>query len=438
MTTVPPSPGGWSASAAPHPMPAPKQRRDHSRAATVWAVVLSILLVISTAGTHSADNSALPQVLQLHARLGAFVMIGVSVMLVWRRRWPVWICLGAILLTLLIPTTPLPMLVALAAAVAAVVGWRRWALVGGSYLATVVTFVWDLTAPNSYIGNFADDPAVGTPERWALLWVVPVLAAVAVVPFAAAGIVRGLRVERDAAKRETVIAERSVQALHREVDMERHRQELARELHDTLAARLSTLSLHVGALELSVDPRDDRAVAAARVVRESAQHSLDDLRSVVRELRNPAMPDAVTTGLGELANLIDDALRVGTDVRAQVLVTDPGACDPRVAHAVYRLVQESISNVRRHAPGSPLHVDLRGGPGAGLTLRTTNWMTATAGAVTSSGGNGLVGMAERAELLGGTFHAGPTPEGAFGVFAWLPWVPPAQLGAETGPAAPLV
>lgn len=438
MTTAPPSPGAWSSSGphAMHATHAPK-RRHRARAATVWAVTLSILLVISTAGTHAGDDSVLPQALRLYVRLGAFVMIGVSVMLVWRHRWPVWISLGAILLTFLIPTTPLPMLVALAAAVAAVVGWRRWALIVGSYLATAVTFVWDINSRTSYIAILADKPEWGTPERWALFWAVPVLAAVVVVPFAAVGIVRGLRVERDAAKQETVLAERNVQALHREVDLERHRQELARELHDTLASRLSTLSLHVGALELSVDPRDDRAVAAARVVRESAQHSLDDLRFVVRELRNPTVPDAVTTGLGELATLVDEALRVGTDVRAQVLVTDPGLCDPRVAHAVYRLVQESISNVRRHAPGSPLHVDVRGGPGAGLTLRATNWMVASAGAVVSSGGNGLVGMAERAELLGGTFQAGPTPEGAFGVFAWLPWIPPPGAH-EVGSVAPLV
>lgn len=434
MTTAPPSPGAWRAPGPPAPY-TPK-RRHPGRAATVWAVVLSILLAISTSGTHSGDDSVLPQVLRLYVRLGAFVMIGVSVMLVWRHRWPEWISLGAILLTLLIPTTPLPMLVALAAAVAAVGVRRRWALIAGSYLATVVTFVWDLSAPTSYIARFADDPAVGTPERWALLWAVPALAAFAVLPFAVVGVVRRLRVERDAAQHETAMVERNVQALHREVDLERHRQELARELHDTLAARLSTLSLHVGALELSVDPRDERAAAAARVVRESAQHSLDDLRFVVRELRNPTMPEAATMGLGELSTLIDDALRVGTDVRAQVFVSDPGSCDPRVAHAVYRLVQESISNVRRHAPGSPLHVDVRGGPGAGLSIRATNWMTAPAD-LSSSGGNGLLGMAERAELLGGTFQAGPSPDGAFGVVAWLPWVPPADT-SEGVSAAPLV
>ncbi|HLU64490.1 MAG TPA: histidine kinase [Protaetiibacter sp.] len=434
MTTAPPPPGAWS---TPGPTVSRTPRRRHpGRAATVWAVVLSILLAISTAGTHAGDDSVLPHALQLYIRLGALVMIGVSVMLVWRHRWPVWISLGAILFTLLIPTTPLPMLIALAASVAAVDGRRRWALIGGSYLATIVTFVWDLSAPTSYLAMWVDKPAVGTPERWALLWAVPVIAAMVVLPFAAVGIVRHLRAERDAAQQETVAAERNVQALHREVDLERHRQELARELHDTLAARLSTLSLHVGALELSVDPRDERAVAAARVVRESAQHSLDDLRGVVRELRNPTMPEAATMGLGELSALVDEALRVGTDVRAQVLVSDPGSCDPRVAHAVYRLVQESISNARQHAPGSPLHVDVRGGPGAGLSIRATNWMAAPAHA-SSSGGNGLVGMAERAELLGGTFRAGPTPDGAFGVVAWLPWVPLADPG-EGDSAAPLV
>jgi signal transduction histidine kinase len=129
----------------------------------------------------------------------------------------------------------------------------------------------------------------------------------------------------------------------------------------------------------------------------------------------------VSTGLQDLSELIDISLREGTDVRAQVLVSDPASCEPEVAHACYRLVQESISNVRRHAPGAALFVDVRGGPETGLTIRTVNWLATGAVQPSSSGGHGLMGMSERAALVGGTFQAGATPEGSFSIVAWLPW-----------------
>ena len=432
MTSAPPPPvGGWDA--ASPAQPGRPRRRMSARAKSIWLVVLCVLLVISTAGTHGGERSSFPVPLQNYAQLGGFVMIGASVLLMWRHQRPVPIALGLIILTALVPTTPLPVLIALPAATAVTVGIHRWALILGTFVATVISFVWDVASRTSYLAQLVNESAPGTSERFSLFWAVPVLAAATVAPFAATGIARRLRIERDAAQRESSAAERNVKAMHREVELERHRQELARELHDTLAARLSTLSLHAGALELTVGPDDDRAIAAARAVRESAQHSLDDLRHVVKELRNPdALADA-RTQLGELSALIDEALRAGTDVRAQVFVTDPAACDPRVAHAVYRMVQESISNVRRHAPGAALRIDLRGGPGAGLTLSATNALAP--GAQTTGSGNGLLGMAERAELLGGTFQAGPVPESAFEVRAWLPWMPVEPPEGSAEPAA---
>ena len=430
MSSPPPPPGGgWH---PPAVAPGPPQgrtrgRRTAARTGTIVLVVLCALLALSSGGNHGGEGSVFPVPLRSYAVLGSIVMVGASVMLLWRARWPVPISLGLIILTIIVPTTPLPALVALPAATAVTTGGRRWALIVGTYLATAVSFAWDVVARTSFLAAFIESPAPGTSERLALFWAVPFLAAVVVVPFAATGIARRLQAERDAAQRGTDAAELNVKALHREVELERHRQELARELHDTLAASLSTLSLQAGALEMTVDASDDRTAQAARAVRESAQHSLDDLRHVVKELRNPEATTANSaTSLDRLPELVDEALRVGTDVRAQVFVTNPAACDPRVAHAAYRLVQEAISNVRRHAPGAALYVDVRGGPGVGLTVRTANWLLGDGHATRSTtGGNGLRGMAERAELLGGTFHAGPTPEGAFGVTAWLPWVPAA-------------
>jgi len=376
---------------------------------------------MAAGGNYSGDRSTFPVALQAYAMLGVFAVIGVSVMLIWRHRWPLVVSILATGAALILPTTALPSLIALAALTAARAGWVRWVMVAATYVAVIVALCWDVASDHSYLAGLAGDPAPGSPERVSLLWLTPVVALFTVAPFAAFGMTRHLRVERDAARRGSAAAERNVAVLHREVERERERQELARELHDTLAARLSALSLHAGALELTAGSDDGRAAAAARAVRETAQLSLDDLRHLVRTLRDPTAA-RTSTGLADLATLIDGAVRNGTDIRAQVFVNDPGSCDPEVAHACYRLVQESISNVLRHAPGAALYLDVRGGPEAGLTVRASNWLTPATAPATAGGGNGLVGMNERVTLVGGAFQAGTTPEGSFAVVAWMPWV----------------
>ncbi len=422
MTLTPPPTSSWSA-AAPAPSVPSSSRRRWALVGSIGLAVTCALFAMSAAGNYGASGSTFAAAIRMLATLGGFVMIGVSVLVVWRHRIPALVSLLAVGGALIFPTTSLPALVACAAVTAALTGWVRWALVVGTYAAVVVSFCWDIAAHVSLLADFVNSPAEGTPARLALFWSVPVLAAVAVAPFAGYGFARQLRRERDAARRGTVEAHRNVAVLHHEVERERDRQELARELHDTLAARLSSLSLHAGALELTVDGTDDRAAAAARAVRETAQSSLDDLRNVVHALRNPAAPDSSSTGLADIGALIDEALNDGVDVRAQVLVNDPTSCDRHVAHACYRIVQESISNVRRHAPGAGIRVEVRGGPDTGLTVTATNWLIPGASPTSVGGGHGLAGMNERVGLVGGSFQAGPTPDGTFTVLVWLPWAP---------------
>lgn len=379
---------------------------------------------MAVGGGDGGVGSTFSPAIRVAATVGAFAMIGVCVLLVWRHRFPLLVSVIATALTLLLPTTPLPALLALAALAAARRGWVLRTMVAATYAATAVSFVWDVAGHTSYLAAFVGDPAQGTPARVALFWTVPAVAALVVAPFTAFGLARRIRRERDVAQQGNVAGSRNIAALHQEVSLERERQELARELHDTLAARLSTLSLHAGALELTVRDDNAQAIAAARAVRESAQTSLDDLRHVVDVLRNPAAASSrEETGLSDLGQLVDDALREGTDVRAQVLIGDPASCDPDVAHACYRLVQESISNVRRHAPGATLWVDVRGGPETGLTMRAVNWLVPGVPPASVGGGHGLAGMSERAALVGGTFQAGATAERSFAIVAWLPWKP---------------
>lgn len=377
---------------------------------------------LSAAGQFGGDESTFPAVVKLMANVGLFVMLGASILLVWRNRFPVLVSSVSIAGTIIFPTSPLTALIALAAITAAATGWRRWLFVAGTYCAVVVALCWDVMSHTSLLSSFANEPAEGTPARLALFWAVPFVAAVEVAVFGGYGFQRQLRRERDVARLGTAAANRNVAVLHQEVERERDRQELARELHDTLAARLSSLSLHAGALELTVDGTDQRAIAAARAVRETAQSSLDELRNVVHTLRNPTEP-GISTGLADIASLIDETIRDGVDVRTQVLINDPTSCDPQVAHACYRIVQESLSNLRRHAPGAAIRVEVRGGPETGVTVTARNWLVPGVPQTSVGGRHGLTGMSERVALVGGSFQAGQTPDGAFTVIAWLPWLP---------------
>jgi signal transduction histidine kinase len=419
MTVTPPTSSVWTSESPKAQSPA---RRAWALVGSISVALLCALLALSAGGIHGTGSSTFPSPVKLLATFGTFYMLGVSVMLVWRHKYPVLVSLLAIGGTLVFPTSPLLALISIAAVTVVTTGWRRWALVVGTYLAVVVALCWDVATHGSLLAGFVGDPAEGTPARLALFWTVPILAAVAVVPFAGFGFARQLRAERDAATRGTLAANRNVAVLHQEVERERERQELARELHDTLAARLSSLSLHAGALELTVGGSDEKAASAARAVRETAQHSLDELRNVVHVLRHPNA-GAAGTGLADIPGLVDDALRDGVDVRAQLLVTDPASCDPQVAHACYRIVQESLSNVRRHAPGAAIRVEVRGGQGSGVSVSATNWISAGTAPTSVGGGHGLSGMSERVALVGGSFQAGATPDGSFAIVAWMPWSP---------------
>jgi signal transduction histidine kinase len=201
-------------------------------------------------------------------------------------------------------------------------------------------------------------------------------------------------------------------------------------MHDVLGHRLSLVALHAGALEYrgrSLSPEE--TVEAAGVVRAEAHSALTELRDVLGVLRDPA--DA-TTGtappqptLRDLPALLDEARRSGADVTG---TTDPASADApdAVGRHAYRVVQEGLTNARRHAAGQPVTVAVDVVRGPALRVRVTNPTahraeqdTATSGAARA--GHGLRGLAERARLLGGSFSAGRDASGTHVVEAVLPW-----------------
>jgi len=217
-----------------------------------------------------------------------------------------------------------------------------------------------------------------------------------------------------AARAETEAQLRAEQAQHRARD------EIAREMHDVLGHRLSLLSVHAGALEYRPDAPAEEIARAAAVIRESAHQALQDLREVIGVLRAP-VGELPQPTFGDLHELVAESSRAGmrVDLREETSGTVPDG----VGRTTYRIVQEALTNARKHAPGAEVRARVAGEPGQGLTVEVCNAVPAAAPPPDARSGQGLAGLAERVALAGGRLDHGPTAEGGFRLSAWLPWPP---------------
>ena len=200
---------------------------------------------------------------------------------------------------------------------------------------------------------------------------------------------------------------------------------IAREMHDVLAHRLSLLATFAGALEYRPDSSPEQLSRAAGVVREGVHQALEELREVISLLRDDepgegggSRPQPV---LADVPRLVAESRGAGTDVLLRESVEEPAQAPPSVARTAYRVIQEGLTNARKHAAGQPVHVDLRGGPGAGLQIDVRNALTPGRTAPAGwSGGAGLVGLTERVQLAGGRLDH-QAIDGEFRLHARLPW-----------------
>jgi len=214
------------------------------------------------------------------------------------------------------------------------------------------------------------------------------------------------------------------------VEQARHaeRERIAREMHDVLAHRLSLVSLHAGALEVQSHATPEQVEGVAAVIRTSVHEALQELREVIGVLRagTSAEPDRPQPGLADVPDLVESVRDAGTAVRYTCRLA-AGPPPGTLGRTAYRLVQEGLTNARKHAPRLPVRILLDGGPGTGLRVEVENAIPVRGGPtgppVTVPGaGAGLIGLQERVELAGGRLRHGPGPDGAtFRLHAWLPW-----------------
>ena len=367
-----------------------------------WAVdvTLFVLAVLMAAVEQftliTADTFGLPAWLRIiDPVLGGLLCLS----LWWRRRFPVALGIAAAVVSA-VSNTAFAALAILLFSVALHRGWTAavpiaaaTALLGTPYIV--------LYFPESY----------GPP----LLWVLVILLGAALLVAAGLGVrarrqlVVALRLRADAVRRE--------HARELEESRRAERQRIAREMHDVLAHRISLLSVHAGALEYrtamaeegtAAPPTAEEVRSAVRVVRSNATQALEELREVLDLLRQPgsagdretvrAVPQPTAD---RLPALVDEARRSGQTVRAD-LAAEVAELRPQVQRTVYRIVQEGLTNARKHAPGAAVDVLVHGGPDRDVVVRVAN--AAPIGITTSEipgAGSGLTGLAERVALHGG-------------------------------------
>jgi signal transduction histidine kinase len=333
-----------------------------------------------------------------------------SLALWWRRRFPVTVTVVAIL-ALLGGQIFVPMGLALLTLAIR----RRDLMLAALSLAAYVAYV------ASAWSDRTSDPYV-------LLFTGPFLVGTWVAVGAYIGARRDLMVSlRDRAERAE--AERELRADQARLG---ERARIAQEMHDVLAHKVSLIALHAGGLEVNPAVGPEKVESSAGLIRETARQAMEDLREVLGVLRtdlSAAGADLAPVPRAlDLTRLVEASRAAGVNVSSELALPDDVPAS--VGRTVYRIVQEGLTNVHKHARGVSTEVVVQGAPGTGVTVRVTNVRPVAADSLLPGAGAGLVGLRERVSLSGGRISAGPTAEGGWRVEAWLPWSDkdPARLG----------
>jgi signal transduction histidine kinase len=238
-------------------------------------------------------------------------------------------------------------------------------------------------------------------------------AILAAIPLLCGAIVRARRSSR------TELAQQA-RRLEGERALLTERQRIARELHDIVAHHMSVIAIQAEAGPRKVANPPPELAESFADIRASALSGLDELRRLLGVMRSSGADTAPQPGLAELEGLLDSARSGGVRVTSSVSGT-ARALPQGIDLSAYRILQEALSNAMRHAPGSAVRVELAYAPSA-LVIKVRNEACAAQDrdADRDGAGHGLIGMRERAVMLGGHLEAGPTEEGGFLVTAVLP------------------
>ena len=365
-------------------------------ALVAWLGLLVILIVVG----HGAQDGA--RLLALDVVVGVVATALIPVLL----RWPVP---AALAVTLLAVVSPAATPVATAAALY-VAQSRRFrvavAVAGAGVAAHAIQGAWR--------------PHNGLPYGWWLLLLAAAYAAL-IGWGTLARVRRALIVSlRERARRAEADQDRRVTEARLA-----ERTRIAREMHDVLAHRLSLLATYAGALEYRPDAAPEKLSEAAGVIRAGVRQALDELRTVITVLRDDD-PDGEAgahpqPSLRDLDRLVAEARDAGAPVAVHNRIEPDDALPAATGRTAYRIIQEGLTNARKHAAGAPVDVVIEGRPGERLRIELRNPVGEPAVSGAAGSGMGLLGLAERVQLAGGEIDHGLTGAGEFHLQTWLPW-----------------
>ncbi|WP_146752840.1 sensor histidine kinase [Micromonospora saelicesensis] len=231
-------------------------------------------------------------------------------------------------------------------------------------------------------------------------------------------LIRRNRLSRHALAAQAELSEREQE--RRAVLEERTR--IAREMHDVVAHHMSLIAVQAETAPYRLTDVPAPAAAEFVAIAASARDALTDMRRLLGVLRSETSgpQTAPQPDLTDLGAMVDAARRAGLPVTLDVEPVDDDRVPAPVGLAAYRIVQEGLANAARHAAGAAVRVTVRTGR-SGLGVRVENSPADVRPTADGGSGHGLTGMRERATSLGGTFTAGPLPDGGYAVAAELPY-----------------
>jgi signal transduction histidine kinase len=261
-------------------------------------------------------------------------------------------------------------------------------------------------------------PVPALPYAW---WVVfMVIAHAALVGW---GALHRFRAALLASLRERAMAAEAEQGRRVAEARAQERASIAREMHEVLAHRLSLLTTYAGALEYRPDAPAERLSKVAGVIRAGLHQALVELREVLTVLRDGEADDGLQRPqpvVADLPMLLEEVTESGTPVELTDRLVAAQTLPAMVSRTVYRVVQEGLTNARKHAPGQRVHITLTGAPGDELTIEMRNRIQESAVTTIPGSGTGLVGLTERVRLAGGRLDHQVTAQ-EFLLRAWLPF-----------------
>lgn len=323
----------------------------------------------------------------------------------FRRRWPLTVAVVTALFTTVSMASAGPSTLAL---VSLATRQRLVPVIAVGLLGTITALVYAETQPRR-----VDEP----------FWLDVAFNVVITIAIVSWGMYIGSRRVLLWTLRDRVARAETEQGLRARQAQTQERARIAREMHDVLAHHISQISMHAGALAYRSDLDAETLRAGTADIQAKANQALNELRGVLGVLRDEdgALLDRPLPTYADLPDLVDGARASGMRLVYLDLLEASADVPVEAGRAVYRIVQEGITNAAKHAPGALLTVAISGSEADGISVRLRN-PTGFGTSTTPGTGLGLIGLTERAELSGGRLEHRRDGQ-AFVVEGWIPWRP---------------